>query len=99
MITWWANIRNNGGLRLTKHGYEIMHDILRLESWEFDLSAVKGTAFTKKIILDLDRKLEWPYYLDIDARRKRRRVVFFSSREAMLATLYGDLSAFLKQLG
>ena len=104
MITWWANIRLNGGLRLTHHGYEIMHDVLKLESWVLDLSNDNDTQsfrsrMTKKIILDLDRKLEWPYYLDFNARKKRRRIVFFGSREAMMAAMYGDLERWLASLG
>jgi hypothetical protein len=104
MITWWANIRRDGGLRLTHHGYEIMHDVLKLESWVLDLSdgnepRSSCSRMTKKIILDLDRKLEWPYYLDFNARKKRRRIVFFGSREAMMAAMYGDLERWLASLG
>ena len=100
MKTWWANIRNDGGLRLTQLGYEIMHDVLRLESWIMDLSNLNNqdpwrSRLTKKIMLDLDRKLEWPYYLDFNPRKKTRRIVFFSSREAMMATMYGDLERWL----
>ena len=98
MITWWANIRRDGGMRLTMTGYEMMHDVLKLESWELDLSDRPRPVLTKKLILAMDRKLEWPYYLDFNPRKKRNRVVFFSSREAMLATLYGDLESFLKNL-
>jgi hypothetical protein len=101
MITWWANIRRDGGLRLTHHGYEIMHDVLKLESWVLDLSDGNDTRssrsqITKKIVLDLDRKLEWPYYIDFNARKKRRRIVFFGSREAMMAAMYGDLESWLR---
>ena len=104
MITWWANIRRDGGLRLTSPGYQIMHDVLKLESWVLDLSDGNDTrssrsSMTKKIILDLDRKLEWPYYLDFNARKKRRRIVFFGSREAMMAAMYGDLERWLASLG
>ena len=104
MITWWANIRRDGGLRLTSHGYQIMHDVLKLESWVLDLSDGNDTrssrsSMTKKIILDLDRKLEWPYYLDFNARKKRRRIVFFGSREAMMAAMYGDIERWLASLG
>ena len=103
MITWWANIRRDGGLRLTSHGYQIMHDVLKLESWVLDLSDGNDTrssrsSMTKKIILDLDRKLEWPYYPDFNARKKRRRIVFFGSREAMMAAMYGDLERWLSSL-
>jgi hypothetical protein len=104
MITWWANIRRDGGFRLTQHGYAIMHDVLKLESWVLDLSdgndiQSSRSRITKKIILDLDRKLEWPYYLDFNARKKRRRIVFFGSREAMMAAMYGDLEQWLASLG
>jgi hypothetical protein len=99
MKTWWVNIRPQGGLRLTEHGYYIMHDVLELESWVLDLSdgnATQSSRITKKIILDLDRKLEWPYYIDFNARKKRHRIVLFGSREAMMAAMYGDLEAWLR---
>ena len=99
MKTWWANIRRDGGMRLTDLGYEIMHDVLKLESWELDLSDKERVIFTKRVILDLDRKLEWPYYIDVNVKRKRRRIVFFGSREAMMATIYGDLQKWLASLG
>jgi hypothetical protein len=103
MKTWWANIRPQGGLRLTQHGYHIMHEVLELESWHMDLSGTDSShtsrsSMTKKIILDLDRKLAWPYYLDFNARKKRRRIVFFGSREAMMAAMYGDLERWLASL-
>jgi hypothetical protein len=98
MRTWWANIRRDGGMRLTDLGYEIMHDVLRLESWELDLRDRDHTVFTKRLIVDLDRKLEWPYYIEVSMKRKRRRMVFFGSREAMMATMYGDLKQWLASI-
>jgi hypothetical protein len=99
MLTWWANIRRDGGMRLTDLGYEIMHDILALESWELDLRDRDHKIFTKRLIIDLDRKLEWPYYIEVSVKRQRRRIVFFGSREAMMATLYGDLKRWLDSIG
>jgi hypothetical protein len=102
MVTWWTNIRPEGGLRLTKHGYEIMHGILKLESWEWvlpnDDTGAWRSRINKRAILDLDRKLQWPYFIDLNPRKKRRRIVFFSSREAMMATMYGDLQRWLDSL-
>ena len=103
MITWWVNIRRDGGFRLTQHGYEIMHDVLKLESWSLDLSdpedkKTSRTRIDKRMILDMDRKLQWPYYLDFDVRKKRKRLVFFGSREAMMATMYGDLGQWLASI-
>jgi len=104
MITWWANIRSEGGMRLTHHGYNIMHDVLKLESWQLDLSETDDAKMfrsrvTKRAILAMDRKLQWPYYLDFNARKKTRRIIFFGSREAMMATMYGDLQKWLDSLG
>jgi hypothetical protein len=91
MKTWWVNIRRGGGMRLTEAGYEMLHDVLRLESWTMDLSDRDRVIFTKRLILDLDRKLEWPYYIQVNIKKKLRRIVFFHSKEAMMATMYGDL--------
>ena len=99
--TWWVNKRKSGGMRLTNLGYAILHDILGIESYQLEIVGEKDIGpwrakLTKRVVLDLDRKLEWPYYLDFSAKKKSLRLVFFSSREAMLATLYGDLEKFLK---
>jgi hypothetical protein len=80
-----------------------MHKVLQLESWQMDLSGTDTShpsrnRMTKKIILDLDRKMTWPYYLDFNARKKRRRIVFFGSREAMMAAMYGDLNRWLNNI-
>lgn len=103
MVTWWANIRKDGGLRLTKHGYEILHNVLKLESWEFDLTNPDAAGawkapINKKIILSMDRKLKWPYYLDFSPRKKTQRVVFFGSQEAMMVTMYGNLKFWLDSI-
>ena len=98
MVTWWANIRPEGGLRLTRHGYEILHDVLQYESWSLDLSNQPNSVISKRVVLDLDHKLEWPYFLDFNPRKKTRRIVFFGSREAMMATMYGDLTRWLASI-
>lgn len=86
---WYMNIRDTGGLRLTAIGYTVLKT-LDIESWSMDLDIKK---INKKTVLALDRKLQWPYYIDV----KKKSIIFFSSREAMLANLYGDLGSFLKQ--
>ena len=89
--SWYVNIRPTGGLRLTNRGYAVLKT-LDLESWHVDLTANKP-MMNKRLLLELDHKLQWPYYIDT----KKKQLIFFSSREAMLATLYGDLQTFLKQ--
>jgi len=91
MTAWYMNIRPQGGLRLTAIGYTVLKT-LNLESWTVAMPDVKR-GVSKRLLLDLDHKLQWPYYIDV----KKKQLILFSSREAMLATLYGDLPAFLKQ--
>jgi hypothetical protein len=46
----------------------------------------------KSVLLALDRKITFPYYINFPGQQ----LILFSSREAMLATLYGDLQKFLE---
>jgi hypothetical protein len=89
MLTWWFNLRENGGLRLTHTGYRALKSSIKLETYRFDLNQPRSVK-NKKLILALDRKLKWPYYME------KSWIDFFSSKEAMLAKLYPDLENFLK---
>ena len=90
MRTWYYNIRAQGGLRLTELGYQTLIK-LDLEQWTVPITDPK-TTLSKRLLLELDRKLQYPYYIDY----RKKILVFFSSREAMLATLYGDVAQFLR---
>ncbi len=90
MLTWWHNLREQGGLRLTLQGYDALDNQLKLQSWSVSVDDFK-TVFSKKTYLDLDRKLNWPYYIE----RKGQKLILFGSREAMMAQLYGNLPAWL----
>ena len=60
----------------------------------FDVVIVLGS----KTLLDLDRKLKHPYYIDLkkfNTSLEQVSLVLFDSKEAMLANLYGDLHKFL----
>ena len=85
--TWYMNLRSTGGLRLTDQG-RLAFDLLDIANWAVPLE-IKN--LNKPGLLALDRKLTFPYYIDY----KNKQLVMFSSREAMLATLYGDLKKFL----
>ena len=88
MVTWWFNLRDGGGLRLTNTGYVALKKSIKLETWVFELKRPRATK-NKRLILALDRKLKWPYYLD------KNWVEFFNSKEAMMAQMYPDLESFL----
>lgn len=92
-IAWWYNVRENGGMRLTQDGFNAFVKELDIECYEFDIS--DKTKFTQRTILELDRRLQMPYYIKTENHRVRK-LVFFGSREAVLVNLYGDLEQFLK---
>jgi hypothetical protein len=85
--SWYMNLRKDGGLRLTDSGYQALI-MLDIESWPVDIDL---KYIDKRGLLALDRKIHFPYYINA----KKRQLIMFSSREAMLATLYGDLRQFL----
>jgi hypothetical protein len=91
--TWWVNIRRTGGLRLTDQGYAALVMDLDIERYEVAIS--DPARFQQRLILKMDRKLKMPYYVLFE-KRIPRKVMFFGSREAMLARLYGDLERFLE---
>ena len=92
MILWYTNIRNNGGFRLTQNGFQAMK-ILGLESWAVPLTDIKITM-DKNLLLALDRKLTWPYFIDY----KKKEIVFYSSREAVMANMYSSIKNWLDHM-
>jgi hypothetical protein len=93
MSTWWFNLRKNGGMRLTALGYATFADDLDLEHYEY--SIIDPMTVNQHLILKLDRKLQMPYYIHV-IKGVPKKIIFFGSREAMLANLYGSLSKFLE---
>jgi hypothetical protein len=91
MKTWWYNIRANGGLRLSELGYFTFKKVMDLETYSMEID---WTTFDLNTVLKLDRRLQMPYYIEVK-KKIPINVVFFGSREAMLAKLYGDLNKFL----
>ena len=85
--SWWYNTRENGGMRLTSTGFKVLKD-LKFEYWDFVLPE-NFARKNKRIILGLDRKLQFPYYYG------QKRLSFFGSQEAMMANLTGDLEQWL----
>lgn len=88
---WYRNIRTDGGARLTDLGFQTFK-MLDIESWSIALENIKQLRVNKSMLLALDRKITFPYYIDFPGQQ----LILFSSREAMLATLYGDLQKFLE---
>jgi hypothetical protein len=93
MVTWWQNIRDDGGLRLTYEGFYVFENLLELESYSFELPE---KLLTPRNLIALDRHMASPYY--IVNNRKLNTLVMFGSREALMATLHGDMQRFIKSL-
>jgi hypothetical protein len=77
---------------LTDEGFRVLIAVLELQHWQLP---VDPKTITKRVLLDLDRKIEFPFYLE----KRSRQIVFFSSREALMANLYGNLIKFLESCG
>ena len=92
MPSWWFNLRKNGGLRLTSLGYTAFVKNLEIEHYEYSIT--DPIAFNQHTILKLDRKLQTPYYIHA-VKGVPKKIIFFGSREAVVANLYGNLEAFL----
>jgi hypothetical protein len=92
MRTWWFNIRKTGGMRLTGPGYQVFKEQLGLTHYDFAIN--DPTEFNQELILDLDRKIQMPYYISA-TKGIPKKIVFFGSMEAVMVNLYGDLKKFL----
>ena len=92
MHTWWFNLRSTGGMRLTSAGYHAFTEELDLENYSYNID--DPTNINQQMILDMDRKLQMPYYIHA-VKGIPKKIIFFGSREAMVTNLYGDLKKFL----
>ena len=79
-------------MRLTGVGYVIFVKELDLEHYEYNID--DPMKFNQQTILDLDRKMQMPYYVHA-VKGIPKKIVFFGSREAVMVNLYGNLQQFL----
>jgi len=92
MKTWWSNIREHGGLRLTTEGYNVCNHV-DIASYEFTVPETLPT--TPRHLLALDQKLTCPYYIKVG---KNPKLLMFGSQEAVMFALYGDVEKFITSL-
>jgi hypothetical protein len=80
---WWKNTRENGGLRLTDEGFDILTEI-DLASYEVPFP--RDMPLTTQVIIFLDNFIDCPYYLT------NRAIHVTSEKKAMELHLFsGDL--------
>jgi hypothetical protein len=92
MHTWWFNIRNNGGMRLTANGYRVFCEDLDIASYDYVIE--DPLEINQQLILSLDRKIQTPYYIHV-VKKIPKKVIFFGSKEAVMVKLYGNLRQYL----
>lgn len=90
---WWKN-PNPHSMRLTNLGHEIFVKFSGLEKYNYT-SKVTNNLNT---MLQLDRKLQYPYWYAIDQKNQEITLLFFGNApELIWLTLYGNLDLFLQQ--
>lgn len=92
MKTWWHNIRSTGGLRLTDAGYLVLNRVLDLDHYTFDITDPKN--MTSDRLLEMDRKIQSPYYI-MAINTIPKKIVLFGSAEAVVINLYGSFERWL----
>jgi len=80
---WWKNTRENGGLRLTDEGFDILTEI---ELATYEVPFPRDMPITTQVIIFLDKFIDCPYYLT------NRAIHVTSEKKAMELHLFsGDL--------
>lgn len=89
-MRWWKNPTDDASLRLSLQGLQLVKAVLKLQSYEFELSE----ELTNHNLLQLERYLKGPYYL-----LKRQKIIVFEEEEALMLTLHsGNLKAYLDSI-
>jgi hypothetical protein len=95
---WWINPRRDGGLRLTQMG-DLEFRFAQIEYYTHDFKA-KITKSYHSFMLELDRKIKCPYYIDVNKSDKSNvpYIRLYDSRISMMLNLYGDIDSYLNSI-
>jgi len=97
--TWWMNIRKDGGFRLTDPG-DIAFRSADFEFFDFDfmLKNSNVTLSWNQYILELNKKLPCPYYINVKSTEAKKMpfIRIYDSRVAMLINLYGSVDRYIQ---
>ena len=93
LVDWWQDPRPESGMRLSWAGYAVLVNDLDIEFWQFNFSK---QGIPPWIYLRLDHSLTAPYYI-VD-NKKITSLMVFSSRDAMMINLYGDVEKWIASL-
>jgi hypothetical protein len=93
-ISWWHNIRSDGGLRLTDVGKQAFEQAsIEYYDYKVDRSPSFATWYNMYLI-QLDKHIPCPYYFNFSTKEVR----LYDSRVAMLVGLYGGITPYLNSI-
>lgn len=97
MKKWWQNPRRDGGLRLTQTG-DLEFRYAKMEYTDHPFTYINISYYS--FVLDLDRKIKCPYYVDVSKSSTGNKpyIRLYDSRIAIMLTLYGDLTSYLNSI-
>lgn len=90
--SWWMNLRETGGLRLTDVGV-LAFNMLELEKHEYSL--IDHMPIKANVLITLDQKLTCPYHI---TSGKKAVLTMYGTKEAVMLRLYGDIDRYLTML-
>ena len=95
---WWFNPRRDGGLRLTQVG-DLEFRYAKIEFFTHDFKTdTKVSKSYYNLVLELDKKIKCPYYMDVDSTSKKPYIRLYDSRISMMLALYGDIDSYLNSI-
>jgi len=100
MKKWWMVPRLDGGLRLTDIG-DLSFRYAKIEFYNYDFPIISSNGNGwHSYLLDLNKKLKCPYYIGVNKVEdsKKPYIRLYDSKIAMLVSLYGNISEYLKSV-
>jgi hypothetical protein len=95
MISWWLNIRKDGGLRLSDVGDQVFK-MAGIEFFEFPMDPDTHESWVH-VMIDLNNKVKCPYHITLISK-KLPTIRIYDSKIAMMIGLYGNIFEYLKSI-
>lgn len=96
LTKWWFTGRS-GGLRLTERGDQSFK-LAEIEFYEYLVPIKEMTVTYHSFILQLSKKINCPYYLDVNTKKGQFIIRLYDSKIAMMVSLYGNLKDYLESV-
>jgi hypothetical protein len=100
MKKWWMIQRPDGGLRLTEIG-DLSFRYAKIEYYNYDFKIiVNNGGGWHTYLLELNKKLKCPYYIGVNKVEdsKKPYIRLYDSKIAMMVSLYGNITDYLKSV-